>query len=425
LSGTTANGAVLQWANDSGTASANRLLDTHPESLGWMEDAPLQVGETFNDLDRSLSITTLSKGYSGSDPYLDIQITFSATPPVTLGEALDLPAAPWSTGGERPWLGQTLLTHDGTDAAMSGLVADSQESYAETTVTGPVTVHFWWKVSSELNYDFLSFQVDGLTLDSLSGEQNWQELTHVLPPGTHTLRWKYSKDGTVSFGADRGWVDQLTLFNTPSNDMFANSPLIPPAGNMLLVGSNEGATRESGEPDHARSGGHSVWWKWTAPANQAMHVSTLGSSFDTVMAVYTGTLVSALTPIGANDDNGNDLSSTVVFAATAGVTYYIAVDGYYGATGFIRLSVAPLAPLRLLELQPLGSGAVRIWLASSDGQPLEPVRATQTEIHSSLGPTGYSWTRLNYPLAANGGLFYMDDPSGTASAKFYRAVENP
>jgi hypothetical protein len=54
----------------------------------------------------------------------------------------------WITGGDANWSGQTVTTHDGMDAAQSGIVADSQETWMQTTVTGPGTLSFWWKVDS-------------------------------------------------------------------------------------------------------------------------------------------------------------------------------------------------------------------------------------------------------------------------------------
>lgn len=46
-------------------------------------------------------------------------------------------------------------------AAQSGAIDDSQESWIATEVTGPGTLTFWWKVSSESGYDWLRFYLDG------------------------------------------------------------------------------------------------------------------------------------------------------------------------------------------------------------------------------------------------------------------------
>ena len=135
----------------------------------------------------------------------------------------------------------------------------------------------------------------------------------------------------------------------PANDMFASRTVLG-GTNIVVTSSNIGATRESGEPYHAgNSGGASVWWTWRAPRSDVVTISTSGSSFDTVLGVYTGGLVSGLTTIASNDDDpeAGDLTSKIVFNAVANQTYQIAVDGYGGVSGSIRLSVivGPPPPL--------------------------------------------------------------------------------
>jgi thiol-disulfide isomerase/thioredoxin len=71
-------------------------------------------------------------------------------------------------------------------------------------------------------------------------------------------------------------------------------------------------------------------------------MSTAGSSFDTVLAVYLGPALASLTPVISDDDSGSNSTSRVNFRAIAGETYYIAVDGFQGATGNIRLAIAPI-----------------------------------------------------------------------------------
>jgi hypothetical protein len=131
----------------------------------------------------------------------------------------------------------------------------------------------------------------------------------------------------------------------PVNDAFANGQsLIGNSGS--IGGSNVGATKEIGEPNHAGDpGGHSVWYRWTAPAGTPVTIDTIGSSFDTLLGVYTGNSVSSLTTIASNDDiDGPNQPSRVSFTPVAGTTYQIAVDGWGGATGSITLNWSQAAP---------------------------------------------------------------------------------
>jgi hypothetical protein len=135
----------------------------------------------------------------------------------------------------------------------------------------------------------------------------------------------------------------------PPNDAFAAAQeLSGPSGSAS--GTTLGATNEPGEPTHVPdAGGASIWFSWTAPASRTAVFSTCGSSFDTVLAVYSGTSLGSLAAVTRNDDVltcGDRTSdrSTVRFAAVAGTTYRLAVDGYEGAVGAVALSWATYAP---------------------------------------------------------------------------------
>lgn len=134
----------------------------------------------------------------------------------SLGAALDAPALTWLTAGSTRWIAQTTTTHDGVDATRSGILTNNQSNYMETSTAGPRALSFWWKVSSEAKYDFLRFYVDGIQIYGISGEQPWTMQNYLLPSGIHTLRWSYTKDGSLSTGSDAGWVDQVTIAAAPA-----------------------------------------------------------------------------------------------------------------------------------------------------------------------------------------------------------------
>ena len=135
-------------------------------------------------------------------------------------------------------------------------------------------------------------------------------------------------------------VLNVTLVQAPANDNFANATALTGA-TVQWIGSNAGATLQTGEPAIAHEpGGASVWFQWVAPSSGTVAVNTEGSKFDTLLGVYTGTAVNALTTVAQNDDVSRyDLTSAVTFTAVAGTTYYIDVDGYRGATGTVVLNL--------------------------------------------------------------------------------------
>jgi len=135
----------------------------------------------------------------------------TVTVPFTLANALDAPGLTWATGGTAGWVAQTAITHDGIDAARSSTIGNSQESWIQTIVTGPGTLTFWWRVSSESGYDFLAFLHNGIQQTSISGEIGWQQRSFSIPSGAQTLRWRYYKDGSAAAGQDRGWLDQIVF----------------------------------------------------------------------------------------------------------------------------------------------------------------------------------------------------------------------
>ncbi|MCB1079634.1 MAG: putative Ig domain-containing protein, partial [Verrucomicrobiae bacterium] len=125
--------------------------------------------------------------------------------------------------GTPQWFLQNGTTHDGFDAAQSGDISDDGTSYFETTVAGPDTVRFWWKVSSEASFDFLHLRDNGVSVRSIDGSVDWNHIVYAVPAGTHTLRWSYEKDGSVSTGADAGWVDELSVESLDPRPLISSS----------------------------------------------------------------------------------------------------------------------------------------------------------------------------------------------------------
>jgi subtilisin family serine protease len=193
----------------------------------------------------------------------------------------------------------TLAAYTGTDIRALTLVAFDDDS-------GPGS-------TSVMSFEVLPGQTYVISVDGYAGSK-----------GSIAL--------SVSFTANEG---------REPNDLFASrTPINSP--NAVVTGSNIRGYGEVGEPNHAgfSSPIQSVWWSWTAPSTGSATFSTAGSSFDTTLAVYTGSRVDSLTLISANDDASATVdTSATTFETMAGQTYAIAVDGFGNATGSIRLEV--------------------------------------------------------------------------------------
>jgi hypothetical protein len=140
----------------------------------------------------------------------------------------------------------------------------------------------------------------------------------------------------------------------PANDAYKANPtgldLLPLTANASTSGSTVGASQNLSEPAHDNSSPWaSVWFYWQAPVTQRMEIDTFGSSFDTVLAVYSGganTPITSLIPVASNNDTGG-LQSRVRFNAGAGTIYRIAVDSPSRQEGAVLLNIrpAPVAPV--------------------------------------------------------------------------------
>jgi Subtilase family/Divergent InlB B-repeat domain len=163
-------------------------------------------------------------------------------------------------------------------------------------------------------------------------------------------------------GADITRTVNLSVNNAPDNDNFADA--IGLSGlNVSTTGSNVGATQESGEPTVVTNATNTVWWRWSPTATGEVEINTNGSDFDTVLGVFTGSSVNALTTIGTNDDSSAyGLRSQLIFPGDAGQVYHISIAGFNAATdsGNVSLNIAqtPADTLLLVSRSGVGSGTV-------------------------------------------------------------------
>ena len=222
-------------------------------------------------------------------------------------------------------------------------------------------------------------------------------------------------DSTVSFAAVKGTIYRIAVDGksgasgaiqlsasllggvAPANDNFAAATVL--TGTTFSVsGSNIGATLQTGEPKHAGvRGGKSVWWSWTAPSTGTFTLATTGSSFDTTLAIYTGSAVNSLAVLKSNDDQSSRLrTSKVVVSAVSGTTYRIAVDGYRAAAGAITLSgslvakVVLAAPTKVTAIRDTAGRVAISWSAVAGSSSYEVTLTSGTTTYASGQASGTS-----------------------------------
>ncbi len=119
------------------------------------------------------------------------------------------------TGGDSPWFGQEEQTFDTIDAAQSGFISRTGESWLEVVTDGAGYLSFKWAIDGGYSYygsaynDVLGYWRDGCKVDSVEGTRGWESCEFWLPEGVHTNRWMFERHSSDSLANRRAWLDQL------------------------------------------------------------------------------------------------------------------------------------------------------------------------------------------------------------------------
>ena len=154
----------------------------------------------------------------------------------------------WTVGGTTGWVVDGARVHGGAMAAHSGAISDSQTSTMTATFTTMVAaeIAFWFYTSTESGFDYLEVWVDGARQGRWAGSNAWTQTTVSLGgAGAHTVEWRYTKDGSVSSGDDRVWIDDVVV--RPGSPARASS-----RGPCRPAGRRAG-TRRGSRPPRART----------------------------------------------------------------------------------------------------------------------------------------------------------------------------
>jgi hypothetical protein len=129
-------------------------------------------------------------------------------------ETGDMSKYDWVTSGDADWLVSEETPYEGTYCAKTGDIGDGETTTLsiDYTVGENGTISFYYKVSSQQNYDKLKFYIDNTIKAQWSGEIDWTHVSYYnISPGEHTFKWSYVKSANTSSGDDCGWVDMIIL----------------------------------------------------------------------------------------------------------------------------------------------------------------------------------------------------------------------
>lgn len=275
------NGCGPDYQGSGGGGDSN-IIDTQPGSVSGtndFRDAPLVNGETYTDTGAGLTLTVTSTGPTAAT----VDVAFS-TPQRSIRTTIYPEGAGTVGGGGSFTAGQ------------------------QTTLTAsPASCFLYWRENRATQ--------------------------------------QYPNPYSITVGADRhleAVFTDSTCAAPPANDTFPGTTVTsgPQSAN------SSGATLQASEPasfscaDSPITTGRTIWYTITPAATSQMSLSTAGSDFDTILAVYTGGSVGGLTQIACSDDTESNLQSSVQFAAQAGTSYRVQVGGYNGAGGNATLSIS-------------------------------------------------------------------------------------
>lgn len=185
----------------------------------------------------------------------------------------------------------------------------------------------------------------------------------ISPNGTWGLFVVDDVTGDIG-GISGGWsLDITTTGAAPVNDFCAGAITLSCPG--TLTADTTMATDSTVNVNCGNFGDDKdVWYKFVGDGGTHT-ICTNGSNYDTIIQIYTGTCTSLNDEPYCNDDCafGTILHSSVTFTAAMGVTYFIQVSGFDGASGNLVISCDNAAPT--VTPSPLSFGSVHLGLTSA------------------------------------------------------------
>lgn len=179
------------------------IPDSKYEFAGWSGDQIAETNTLVFNITKNTSIAASFRPITYTDDF----------------ETGDFSKIAWTTDRTTGWSVQMATVADGKYAAKAGAIGNSASSSLSVGLfAGGGVGSFDLKVSSEENWDYLEFYLNGTRLQRWSGEVAWTHFEFPIPSGNNTYEWRYVKDGANSAGSDTAWIDNIQLRVRPVVD---------------------------------------------------------------------------------------------------------------------------------------------------------------------------------------------------------------
>lgn len=198
-------------------SSANTMVEPGFITTAFSDYSPRYLSVvTAPDRPGTANITLAVTNYAGLWTNVSVEVQV-VVPSTVNAESADAPGLSWRCGGNPPWFGQQTMSHDGVGAMQSG----AADSWLQTTIKGPGTLRFWYRLASDYFYASGQFTATSQSSD-LHGHEDlhrrgeaWQEQIVGIPAGDWVLKWSSSWDEWYSYGQNTLWVDNLSFTPGP------------------------------------------------------------------------------------------------------------------------------------------------------------------------------------------------------------------
>ena len=360
-----------------------------------------------------------------------------------LSSCLDNSNLVWQTSSPYAWSCTNSTSVDDISSAVSGNAGvDNSESWIQTSVVGPGTLGFWWKVDSDPS-DNLKFSINGVVQDSINGSVDWSYRTYSIPAGTNILKWDYIKDALYTSGLDQGFLDEVSWSTGPQ---IALSDALNTSSNTNVTwttGGNSNPTYWTGETSVTHDGSmaaqsgqiYNLQQSWVQAVVQgATNVSfwwRVSSEYDPVQnIIYDNLSFYVDDALQSTIAAENTWQFALISLPTNSLNYHVLKWAFskddsdvfpVGSNCAWLDQVAFNVPNQSFTLTMgtptrLPNGSVQLSVSGDSGHNCRLLYS------SSLTTPLTNWTVLTNFVSTNTGSSFLDSSASNSPRRFYRAV---